>query len=300
MSVSIPIDKRYIYKNLTNHENPKGIIHISHGKGEHIGRYSWLINRLNNDGYHVISMDHRGHGKWIKNNYKRGFFADKNGWNIITEDLRNLIINSRNDYPDLNQYLIAHSMGSWVGLTLIMKEINIKGLIISGSTKFPYSLMIAQKLLLNISKIFIKKDSNNLVLDFLTDITWNKRFKPNRTSYDWISSDPNNVDDYVADDLCGFSVTNSMWKDIAFGCTKAFDIKNYSNVNKDLPILLVAGSKDPVSDFGKGMISLNKMLKKIFKNVKNVIIENDRHEVFSGLQKELAYNELHKFLNQHN
>ena len=147
--------------------------------------------------------------------------------------------------------------------------------------------------------IFSKKDSNNLVLDFLTDKTWNKRFKPNKTPFDWISSDPNNVDDYVNDDLCGFSITNSMWKDIAYGCTKVFDTRNYSNVNKNLPILLIAGSKDPVSDFGKGMISLHKMLKKIFKNVKNVIIKNDRHEVFSGLQKEIAYNELHKFLNQH-
>ena len=47
-----------IYENLSNHKKIKGIIHISHGKGEHIERYSWLIDRLNKDGYHVISIDH--------------------------------------------------------------------------------------------------------------------------------------------------------------------------------------------------------------------------------------------------
>ena len=47
MNISIPIDKRYIYENLTSNEIPKGIVHICHGKGEHIGRYSWLIDRLN-------------------------------------------------------------------------------------------------------------------------------------------------------------------------------------------------------------------------------------------------------------
>ena len=59
----------------------------------------------------------------------------------------------------------------------------------------------------------------------MTDVTWNKKFKPNKTTHDWISSDPDNVENYVKDELCGFSVTNSMWNDIAYGCTKAFNKK---------------------------------------------------------------------------
>ena len=51
---------------LSNISDPKGIVHICHGKAEHIGRYEWLISKLNDDGYHVISIDHRGHGKRIK------------------------------------------------------------------------------------------------------------------------------------------------------------------------------------------------------------------------------------------
>ena len=296
MNLNTSIENKYIYQHLSNLLNPKGIVHICHGKGEHIGRYKWLINKLNNDGYHVISIDHRGHGKWIKNNHKKGVFAKDNGWEVITDDLRNLIINTNNNFPNLDQYLIAHSMGSWVGLNLIMKDIKIKGLIISGSSKFPNFIMFAQKFLINISIIFFGKDSVNSILNYLTDTSWNKKFKPNRTSFDWISSDPVNVDDYVRDELCGFSVTNSMWRDIATGCTKAFKEKNYINSDKNLPILMISGTKDPVSDFGKGIESLYKMLSKVFSNVKNIKIENDRHEVFSGLQKELAYNELKSFL----
>ena len=48
-------------------------MHICHGKAEHIGRYKWLISELNNDGYHVISIDHRGHGKRIKDKDERAF-----------------------------------------------------------------------------------------------------------------------------------------------------------------------------------------------------------------------------------
>ena len=296
MNISIPIDKRYIYENLTSNVTPKGVIHICHGKGEHIGRYSWLINKLNYDGYHVISIDHRGHGKWIQNKHHRGIFAEENGWKLITQDLYSLILETSHNYPNLDQYLFAHSMGSWVGLNLIMNKINIKGLIISGSSKFPSFLMLAQKFLINLSIFFFSKYSNNGILDYMTDVTWNKKFKPNKTTHDWISSDPDNVENYVNDDLCGFSVTNSMWRDIAYGCSKAFDKKNYINADKNLPILLIAGTKDPVSDFGKGMNSLHKLLDQVFRNIKHIKIEDDRHEVYSGLKKELAYNHLKSFI----
>ena len=50
--------------NMTNNDyyefettNPylKGLVVISHGMAEHIGRYSWLIEKLNADGYSVIA-----------------------------------------------------------------------------------------------------------------------------------------------------------------------------------------------------------------------------------------------------
>ena len=54
-------------ENLTSKPVPKGVLIISHGMAEHIGRYKWLTSKLNLDGYHVISKDHRGHGRNIEN-----------------------------------------------------------------------------------------------------------------------------------------------------------------------------------------------------------------------------------------
>ena len=54
------------YEFETANHNLKGLVVISHGMAEHIGRYSWLIEKLNADGYSVIAKDHRGHGKNIK------------------------------------------------------------------------------------------------------------------------------------------------------------------------------------------------------------------------------------------
>lgn len=296
MNLNTSIDNNYIYQSLSKSANLKGIIHISHGKGEYIGRYSWLIKKLNSDGYHVISQDHRGHGKWIKNGHPKGIFANFNGWEVITQDLNDLINNTNKKYPDLNQYLFTHSMGSWVGLSVVMQKTSLKGLIISGSSKFPSFIMILQKLLIKISTFFSGKYATNPLMEYITDRTWNNKFKPNRTTHDWVSSDPRSVDNYINDDLCGFHVTNSMWGDIAYGCTKAFDANSYINAEKTMPIMLISGSNDPVSDFGNGMKDLYEMLNKIFLNIQNISIDKDRHEVFSGLKKDDAYNSLILFL----
>ena len=287
-----------IYENFSNQKKIKGIIHISHGMGEHIGRYKWLINKLNDDGFHVISKDHRGHGKWLDNPKNiQGLFHKKNGWSQVTNDLRELILDTNKKYPNINQYLFAHSMGSWIGLSAILKPLPLKGLIISGSTKLPKFLIYIQTLLIKIVVFFQGKEAVSSFLDSITIRSYNDKFKPNRTTSDWISTDDQNVDEYVEDKLCGFLVTNSLWLDMSEGFLEIFNIKNYKYVDKDMPILLISGDLDAVGDFGKGSPKLARMLNKVFKKVDSVIVQDEKHEVFSGTLKESSYKILQNFLN---
>ena len=286
-----------IYENFSNQKKIKGIVHISHGMGEHIGRYKWLINKLNHDGFHVISKDHRGHGKWLDNPKNlQGLFHKKNGWSQVTNDLRELILDTNKKYPNINQYLFAHSMGSWIGLSAILKPLPLKGLIISGSTKLPKILIYIQTLLIKIVIFFQGKEGVSSFLDSITIRSYNDKFKPNRTTSDWISTDDQNVDEYVEDKLCGFLVTNSLWLDMSKGFLEIFDIKNYKYVDRDMPILVISGELDAVGDFGKGSPKLARMLNKVFKNVDSVIVKDEKHEVFSGTLKESSYKILQKFL----
>ena len=287
-----------IYENFSNQKKIKGIVHISHGMGEHIGRYKWLINKLNHDGFHVISKDHRGHGKWLDNPKNiQGLFHKKNGWSQVTNDLRELILDTNKKYPNINQYLFAHSMGSWIGLSAILKPLPLKGLIISGSTKLPKFLIYIQTLLIKIVIFFQGKEGVSSFLDSITIRSYNDKFKPNRTTSDWISTDDQNVDEYVEDKLCGFLVTNSLWLDMSEGFLEIFNIKNYKYVDKDMPILLISGSLDAVGDFGKGSPKLARMLNKAFKKVDSVIVQDEKHEVFSGTLKESSYKIIKNFLN---
>jgi len=295
MSVGISIDNKYIYKNLSSSINPKGIVHICHGMAEHIGRYNWLIKKLNDDGYHVISIDHRGHGNRIGDNPK-GFFDEQDGWNMVVEDLSVLIEMSKQDYPDLKQFLIAHSMGSWIALSALQNNIAIDGLILSGSSKPARLMIIIQKILIKIQILLFGKKSVSIFLDNITLGSYNNFFKPNRTKKDWISSDNDNVDNYVDDDLCGFPVTNGLWHDLANGILKVFNINNYSSSENSIPIFIISGSKDPVGENGKGVIRLNNFLSNIFSNVSIKIVDEARHEVFSETTKENSYNTLIKFI----
>jgi len=295
MSVGISIDNKYIYKNLSSSINPKGIVHICHGMAEHIGRYNWLIKKLNDDGYHVISIDHRGHGNRIGDNPK-GFFDEQDGWNMVVEDLSVLIEMSKQDYPDLKQFLIAHSMGSWIALSALQNNIAIDGLILSGSSKPAKLMIIIQKILIKIQILLFGKKSVSIFLDNITLGSYNNFFKPNRTKKDWISSDNDNVDNYIDDDLCGFPVTNGLWHDLANGILKVFNINNYSLSENSIPIFIISGSKDPVGENGKGVMRLYKFLSNIFTSVSIKIIDEARHEVFSETTKENSYNMLIKFI----
>ena len=140
---------------LSNKEFIKGIIHISHGMGEHIGRYKWLIKNLNNDGYHVISNDHRGHGTKITDFSSQGYFSNSQGSKKVSDDLVDLVDIVNSNYPDINQYMIAHSMGSWISLSALIDNMKIDGLILSGSGYISKHIIIMQCIALNLSLIHI-------------------------------------------------------------------------------------------------------------------------------------------------
>ena len=298
MNLNTSIEHKFIYEHLTNDSTPIGIVHISHGMAEHIGRYNWLIKKLNNDGFHVISIDHAGHGRRIGPNMK-GYLTNSNSWKQVINDQLTLVNETKKKFPHLKQYMIAHSMGSWIALEAIQAGMKIDGLILSGSSKSTDSLIKIQKILISVVLFFSSKKRKGKFLDTLILGKYNKFFKPNRTKKDWISSDSSNVDEYVKDPLCGYIVTNGLWHDLVNGISNVFQQDGYKNVDISMPIFIISGSNDPVGENGKGVKRLYEYLKNIFTNVSIAIIPNARHEVFSEIDKEKNYKLLKIFIDEH-
>ncbi|MEL4162903.1 alpha/beta fold hydrolase [Corynebacterium bovis] len=90
--------------------NAKGSIALIHGLAEHSGRYDYVTYRLNQAGYNVYRIDHRGHGKSAApfNDVALGN-VDNFAW--LTDDMDQLVdkIHAENDGKVI---MFGHSMGA--------------------------------------------------------------------------------------------------------------------------------------------------------------------------------------------
>ena len=283
------------FEHVTTDMNPKGVFIISHGMAEHMGRYKWIISKLNNDGYHVLARDHKGHGINIINGETPGLFSDNNGWYIVRDDLKETINHAMIKFPNLPCFLLGHSMGSWIALSTLNNKSSIKALILTGSSKLPKLSILLNLIIVKTDILFNGKFNKSTIMDKLTMRRFNAKFKPNITPNDWISSDKNSVNDYTNDPHCGFIVTSGLWLDLCNGLMMIFNKSYYSELNKDIPILIMSGKNDAAAANGKLSLKLFNFLKKIFSNVKYMTIDS-RHEIFTDLNKYSSYNYLLEFI----
>ncbi len=93
----------------------RGIVLISHGLGEHSGRYQHVAEALTDVGFVCYGIDHMGHGL---SEGARAYVPD--GW-LPVRDLDKLYHIARLDFPDLPCLLVAHSMGSLIGLAFELR-----------------------------------------------------------------------------------------------------------------------------------------------------------------------------------
>ena len=76
---------------------PRGIVALAHGMGEHIRRYDAVARTLTADGYAVYGKDHRGHGRTAGPDHLGDVGVD--GWNLNLADMRTLIDVAQSEFP---------------------------------------------------------------------------------------------------------------------------------------------------------------------------------------------------------
>ena len=81
---------------------------------------------------------------------------------------------------------------------------------------------------------------------------------------------------------------------------QAFRKNDYQVKNKNLDILLIAGSDDPVIQNEKKFIELKEFLKDIgYKNIESKLYKNLRHEILNEKTKKEVYNDILNFINKY-
>ncbi|WET09512.1 MULTISPECIES: alpha/beta hydrolase [unclassified Pseudomonas] len=265
---------------------PKALIMVSHGMAEHGGRYVRLAEALCGAGYGVFALDQRGHGRTADEG-TLGLFAEQDGWNKVVGDLASLNQHIGQQLPGVPIILLGHSMGSYIAQAyLLHHSASLHGAVLSGSNFQPVALYRAARLITRAERLRQGLRGRSALIECLSFGSFNQAFKPNRTAFDWLSRDPDEVDRYLHDPLCGFRCTNQLWFDLLGGLQQISKASNLAQIDPGLPILVIGGECDPVSE-GKRLKSLAHALREAgCQNLQLNIYPQARHEVFNETNRD--------------
>ena len=170
---------------------------------------------------------------------------------------------------------------------------SLAGAIIMGTGNQPPALAFAGKLLANVIALIKGDKYRSQFLNRLAFGAYNKKFRPARTPYDWLTKDTHVVDAYMKDPRCTFIFTVSAYKELFDGIIYVGRRSNISKTPSRLPLLLTSGAKDPVGDFGKGVIHVYDMYKTAgIDDVSIKLYDDDRHEILNETDRAQVYEDI--------
>lgn len=277
-------------------ENPKGILQIVHGMVEHIGRYEAFMTYLAESGFIVCGHDHLGHGRTAESDGEFGYFAKKDGYRLVCEDVCRFGNAVREDYPELPFILMGHSMGSFVARHIARDHPDICDALIvmgtSGKNPLAYPGLL-------IARIIRKLKGEKHISKFVSWVAFSSYNK--RTGSDhpwaWTSRDEKELEKRDADPFCNFSFTVSAMCDLILLQSLCNRKDWFMNIRKDLPILIVSGEEDPVGCYGKGVEQVyESLIAEGVTDVSRKLYPDMRHEILNEIGREDVYADILDFL----
>lgn len=248
---------------------PRAIVQIAHGVGEHALRYDAFAQVLASNGFVVYANDHRGHGETGRQQYdgdltKLGKLGP-GGLAAAEAAILQLTSLARERHPGLPVIMFAHSWGSLMVQRIMNRERRpFDAIVLSGSAYRTPTAMESGPL--------------------------NKRWdSPTATGFEWLSRDPGTAEAFLADPLC-FAA------DIAklFGLVDAAKLFGTPGrgIATDVPLLIVSGSDDPLNR-GNGLQLLADAYRR--RGVTDVtvrIFAGARHELLNETNRDEAIAEI--------
>lgn len=256
----------------------KAVLQVAHGMGEHAQRYRVALQPLCEAGVTIYANDHRGHGQTAPTREALGDFGP-GGFTAVVDDMARLSELARREYPGKKLVLLGHSMGSFaLQIYLLTHSRLIDGAVLSGTAALD---------------LLPPPDPAGGLSAF------NKAFEPARTPFDWLSRDPKEVDKYIADPFCGFSVNQASLMSIFTASMALFEPDALKRIRTDLPIYLFAGDRDPLNG---GLAFLTPLVERYraagIADVTHDFYPGGRHEMLNETNRAEVVRNLGRFISR--
>lgn len=282
----------YIWDNCTQ---VNGVIQIMHGVNEQGLRYVEFAEFLNKQGYIVYLADHLSQGKSRLQNEETVYFG-KQGDELI-QGLLTVKDEISNDYPNIDKYLIGHSLGA-----LIIREYLIdynneyKKIVLSGSGLAKTTGIGLMILIGNFLSLFGKKKPSRFFDNLFrkTQLKLNEKVQINHF-IEWLTRDTKKNEQDKLDKYLYISLSVSAFVRLLKLFKKTSEIKNINKTDKGIEFLLLSGTHDPSTNFGEDTIKLNATFNEY--GMKSIIklYPEGRHDNLQEINRLKIYNDIVKF-----
>ncbi|MBZ9819172.1 alpha/beta fold hydrolase [Mesorhizobium sp. CA4] len=272
---------------------PRAVVQINHGLAEHAARYARFADFLSGRGFHFYAHDHRGHGATKAADAPLGKFADSDGIAKVIADVDAVHDLIAAEHPGLPVIAFGHSLGASVALNFVLRHSERVHAAAIWNGNFSQGLLGQLALIiLGWERMRLGSDVPSRLLPKLTFQAWGKAVPDHRTLFDWLSRDSAEVDKYIADPLCGWDASISMWRDAVKMAQHAGKDSSFAGVRRDLPFNLVGGEKDPASDYGKAVNHLARRMRAMgFSNLVSKVYPETRHESLNEINRDAVMND---------
>ena len=269
-------------------EGAKATLHILHGMAEHSLRYSRFASYLNTLGIAVYAQDHRGHG-YTKEEDEKGWFAERDGWKVVTADAWEIDKVVTHDHPDVPHILFGHSMGSFISRVVLSEHSQaFAAAVFCGSGASQGIVGKAGKIIAGRNA---RKYGSRMPDQLFEKIAFGSyiRHFPGEGLFGWLSRDKEEVRKYDEDPLCGFTCSSGFYIDLLTLIEEANSRKRIAGIRKDIPIMFISGAEDPVGGYGKGVEKAVSLYRKAgIEDVRLVLFPDDRHEILNEMDRDVV------------
>ena len=270
---------------------PRALVLVVHGASEHSGRYARVADFLQDRGYAVYALDQRGHGRTAESTGPGR--VGPGGMDGAIDDIHELRARASAEHPDLPIAVFGHSMGSVIAQAYMERYgQGIVAYVLSGTM----GVMEGVAELADGIRQAVDAGMTDEPLDMLGG--FNAAFEPARTPYDWLSRDPDEVDKYVSDPMCGddLPLTYGFVAEMLETLGTAMEPEGIAQVPKEVPVLLISGEEDPVSNGAVQVRELEKRLRDSGLDVTAKYYPAARHELLNETNRDEVHSDLAEWL----